>query len=631
MQMYYDVVVYGGTSAGAAAAVQAARMGKKVVLIEPGERLGGMMSSGLTASDVANYLVIGGIAKQFFQRVYQYYQSQAAWVRETQETYMDRVKKRVWGGGDELLQMRWVFEPHVAEHIFKQMVDEAGVIVMFREQLDLNYGVIKIGNRIHSIRMESGVAFAASVFIDATYEGDLMAAAGVSYTIGREANRQYGETLNGIRRRSLGTAVDPYVRIGDASSGLLPGIEKVKKGKNGDGDHRVQAYTFRLTLTDQKDNQIPIEKPEHYNPLLYELLARRYLHPKKRSFMPDQLITFTPMPNGKTDTNGIDFVGASNHWPEGNYEAREHLWHLHRNYVQGLLWFLGNDPRVPEQARMEMSRWGLAADEYENNGNWPPQLYVREARRMISDTVMNEHHIRGNMTVQDSVGMGSYAIDCHAVTYYAGDDGFVGVDGELMTSVKPYPISLRSIIPKESECNNLVVPTALSSTHVAFSSIRMEPTFMILAQAAGTIAALASDEQMPVQHLPYSKVRSRLVQDGQVLEFDLSSWNDFYARYLFDQHVIDSLEHWHYSNDQPLSTAYFKSFIIRAANKFRPASDVLEALRTLHDEGIQPSRKEHWLQVLMHEDEIPRVAANQLMRDIARRLANFEKYSLIQL
>lgn len=632
MHTFYDVVVYGGTSAGVVSAVQAARMGMKVALLEPGEQLGGMTSSGLTATDVANYMVIGGMAREFYHRIYKFYLNQAHWKYESQSTYMDRVKRRVWGGGDELTKMRWVFEPHAAELIFNEMLDEAGVYVFYREHLDLNYGVVKIGDRIHSIRMESGVTYTAKVFIDATYEGDLLAASGVSYTVGREANELYGETLNGIQRASSNSSIDPYIVQGNRRSGLLPFVDKAFPERDGTGDQRVQAYTFRLTLTDEKDNQIPIEKPAHYNPLLYEVKARQIMAQitAGKPFMPDQMITFTPMPNRKTDTNSIDYIGASYSWPEGNYEKREQIWKEHQLYVQGLLWFLGNDPRIPEPARMEMKRWGLAADEYMNHRHWPSQLYVREARRMVSDAVMTEHHLKRNETVQDVIGMGSYAIDCHTVRYYVEPNGKLGKEGDLMVGVRPYPISYRALIPRETECKNLVTPTCPSSTHVAFSSIRMEPTFMILAQAAGTIAALAVQEESPVQRLSYRSLREQLEQDGQILSLNIAEWNDRYARYLFDLKVIESLEPWHRANEDELDPVSLKGFLVAAANRFRPPKDVIEALQILHHEGIQPSRAEHWLEVVLNSSPVPRESANQLMRDIARRIANYEKYSVLQ-
>lgn len=634
MQMFYDVVVYGGTSAGVIAAVQAARMGKKVVLLEPGERLGGMTSSGLTATDVGNEMVIGGLAKEFYERLYQYYQLEENWIYEKHETYIERVKKHVMGGGDELTQMRWVFEPHAAELIFQQWMDEAGVTVMYREQLDLHYGVIKMGDRIQSIRMESGVAFVAKVFIDATYEGDLMAAAGVSYTVGREPNRMYGETLNGIRHRNMQHRIDPYIVQGNRSSGLLPYVEKENIKNNGEGDHRIQPYTFRLTLTDVKENQIPIEKPPFYNPLLYELQARKILaqwHSSAKAFMPQQWMTFTPMPNRKTDTDKVHFIGASHEWPDGNYDIRDQLWQEHRNYVHGLLWFLGNDPRVPEPARQEMKRWGLAADEYKKNDHWPTQLYVREARRMISDFVMTEHHVKGTDAVSDVIGLGSHPIQGAPVALYVHPSGWLASDGEMMSIVKPYPISYKAIVPKEKECINLITPTALSATHVAFASISTEPTFMILAQAAGTIAAMAIDEETAVQRLHYHHVKSRLLQDGQILALDEAKMNELYANYLFDQRVIHSLEIWHQDNEGDIHWESLKSLILRAANKFRPAGDVIDALRILHEEGIQTSKTNNWLQTIVHSESVPRALANQLMRDIARRLANYEKYSVVQM
>lgn len=627
----FDVVVYGGTSAGVAAAVQAARMDKRVVLIEQGTLLGGLTSSGLTASDVANYMVIGGLAKEFYARIYQYYESDASWKYESHEEYMERVKKRVWGGGDELTRIRWVFEPHAAEKVFQDMIREAGVQVVYGERLELRAGVLKEGNRIASIRMEKGNMYQAKVFIDTTYEGDLMAAAGVRFTFGRESNSKYGESLAGVHHVPVDTRIDPFIVPGNRESGLLPYMESRSPGADGEEDHRIQSYTFRMTLTDEKNNMVPIEHPQDYNPLLYELKARQIAaSPDSSAFMPVQQITFTPMPNRKTDTNGADFIGASHLWPDGDYLVRQRLLEEHQSYVQGLLWFLGNDPRIPEQARLEMKRWGLAADEYTRNKHWPNNLYVREARRMLGKTVMTEHHLRGKETVNHPIGMCSYTIDCHTVSYYVKEDGAVGRDGDLMVGVSPYPVSYEAIVPLEEECENLLVPTALSASHVAYASIRMEPSFMIIAQAAGTAAAMTADAGTLVQHVSYPELRKRLLEDDQILEFDESKWNEMYAHFLVEQNVLDPGHLFKRQDLQQIEAKQLAPLFIKTAQQFRPGTRDEEAVRILKEEGIQPSKEAYWRTALTQNTSISKTAANQLIRDVARRLANFHRFPLIR-
>lgn len=624
----YDIVVYGGTSAGIAASVQAARRGKRVVLIEQGSLIGGLTSAGLTASDVANYMVIGGLAKEFYERMYRYYESTASWKYESHEVYMDRVKKRVWGGGDELTKIRWVFEPHAAETVFKDMLSEAGVTVVYGERLDLRNGAHKAGNRIISIRMESGAVYQAKVFIDTTYEGDLMAAAGISYTYGRESNSQYGESLNGVRRNTEEPRIDPYIVPGNRSSGVLPGVETSSLGDDGEGDKRIQSYTFRMTLTDEKSNQVPIEKPHDYNPLLYEMIARKVAaSPDPSAFMPVRKITFTPMPNRKTDTNGADFIGACHLWPDGNYQVRQRLWKEHQQYVQGLLWFLGHDTSIPEQARLEMKRWGLAADEYTDNQHWPNHLYVREARRMIGKSVTTEHHLRGTATVPDPIGMCSYAMDCHTVSYYVTEDGAIGRDGELMVGARPYPISYEAIVPAEGECENVIVPTALSASHVAFASIRMEPSFMILAQSAGTAAVMAADAGIPVQVVSYPELRKALLEDGQILEFQESKWIELYAGYLAEQNVFQSV-HLFQNQQSQVEARKLLPLFVNAARAFRPGASEEQAVQILKEEGVQPSKELYWSNALSENTWVANAAVHQIMKDIARRLANFNRFPL---
>jgi hypothetical protein len=513
----YDVVVYGGTSAGVAAAVQVARMGKSAVLIEPGRHLGGLTSGGLGATDIGNKQAIGGIAREFYARVRKHYAKPEAWTHES----LDQYRKRSGFHIDD--QTMWGFEPHVAEAIFEAMIREAHVPVVRGERLDLARGVEKSGARIVAIRMESGRRFAARMFIDATYEGDLMAKAGVSYTIGRESNAQYGETLNGSQvarsvHHQFVKALDPYLRPGDPASGLLPGIEPGPPGEDGQGDHRVQAYCFRICTTDVAANRRPWPKPEGYDPRRYEILLRNFEAGDHRvPWAP------VPMPNRKTDTNNnfavsTDNIGMNYDYPDGDYAARERIVREHETYQKGLCWTLANSPRVPANVRREFQRLALAKDEFTDNGNWPHQLYVREARRMVSDYVMTEGNCTGRRVAEDSAGLGAYGMDSHNIRRYVDSLGHVRNEGDVQVGgFSPYPVSYRSIVPKASQCTNLLVPVCLSASHIAYGSIRMEPVFMILGQSAATAAVQTIDAGTTVQGVDYTRLRARLVRDGQVL------------------------------------------------------------------------------------------------------------------
>ena len=372
--------------------------------------------------------------------------------------------------------------------------------------------------------MESGRAYAGRVFIDATYEGDLMAKAGVSYQVGREANAVYGESLNGVQTRHATShqwkaRVDPYVVPGDARSGLLPGLHDGGPGEEGSGDRRVQAYNLRLTLTDAPANRLPIERPEGYDPRRYELL-RRYVE----AGVFDAIDLNSPMPNRKTDVNNngafsSDHIGANYEYPDADHAARERIFQDHVSYVTGLWYFLQNDPRLPAAVREKAGRWGLCRDEFTDTGHWPHQLYVREARRMTGEVVMTEHHCRGDRRAEDSVGLAAYGMDSHNTQRYVVD-GAARNEGDVQVGVPgPYPVSYRAIVPRRAEATNLLVPVALSASHIAYGSIRMEPVFMILAQSAATAASLAIDGDGVVQDVPYARLRERLLADGQVLDW----------------------------------------------------------------------------------------------------------------
>lgn len=535
----YDVVVYGSTAAGVTASVQAARMGKRVVLISPAPNVGGMTSSGLGLADTGRTATISGISDEFFARIYRHYREPAAWRQVKRDEFVAWMPTHwgVDGRRTEQLKRQYIFEPHAAEMVFLALLAEAGVEVVRRERLDLQRGVRKDGTRITALIMESGREFAGRVFIDATYEGDVMARSGVSYMLGRESNREYGETLNGkYPKPSMRIAIDPYVIPGNPESGLLPPIIPQQPGAPGDADGLVQSYNFRICLTDAVDNQVPITRPASYDPLDYEALARFIeskrdkLHPGIArtgpvSFAGDNVnlgIKLDLMPNRKTDCNdgsvfGSDLSNGSQGWPEGDYATRERIWRRHKDYLQGLLWFLGNDPRVPEAIRREMLRWGLPKDEFTDNGHWPYQLYVREARRMISDYVMTEHDAHGTRMAEDSVGVGSYPLDSHSGKYYVDAQGVLWREAGFYVNCGAYPISYRAIRPRKAECTNLLVPGCLSATHAAYGSIRMEPVFMMLGQSAGTAAALAVEGNLAVQDVPYPALRQRLQADGLLL------------------------------------------------------------------------------------------------------------------
>lgn len=541
-----DVVIYGGSSGGVIAAVESARLGKKTILIEPGHRLGGMSSGGLGMTDNGSTETIGGLSREFYHRIYLFYTKPENWRFQKREDYLAWLPK-IWGVDGprmEQIQAQFLFEPRAAKAVYDDMVREAGVQVVYGERLDLNKGVIKEGARISRIVMESGRAFAAKVFIDGTYEGDLMAKSGVKYIVGREANSQYDETLNGALPFTPAPfpKISPYVVPGDPKSGLLPRVEPKPPGPKGTADHRVQAYNFRISITDVPENRVPIEKPASYNPLDYELLARLVATmknvkpgPRKHAAIGlrgnggDLAINFELVPNRKTDSNcgsefGTDMFGASYGWAEADYEGRAKIFQLHKDYTLGMLWFLGHDERLPVEVREEMQRWGLPKDEFPDTGHFPHQLYVREARRMISDYVVTEHDAYARHVADDSVALASYPLDSHGVTLYVDENGVLNRErGFFMGGTKPFPISYRALRPKAAECENLLVLSCLSASHAAYGSVRMEPVFMMLGHAAGAAAAIAVDQGLTVQNVPYPALRQRLLDEKQILERKTSS------------------------------------------------------------------------------------------------------------
>lgn len=489
----YDICVYGGTSAGVIAAYTAKQLGKSVLLIEPGMHLGGLSSGGLGYTDIGNKYAVTGLGRDFYRRVGRHY--------------------------GKLEQ--WIFEPHVAEQIFKEYIREAKVPVFYQYRIA---GVIKKQGKITQITVENSSkpgkpgtkTISANVFIDCSYEGDLMAKAGVSYTIGREANSEYNETFNGVQLmdgHQLPDGIDPYKIPGDPASGLLWGISQEALAPNGSGDNKVQAYNFRICLTDSAANRNPITKPSGYDAAKYELLLRLMAKKPWKRFK-DGFI-WSGMPNRKTDINNYggfstDMIGANYAYPDGSYATRDAIIQQHVSYTKGLLYFIGHDERVPQQIRQGMLQWGYPKDEYRDNDNWSTQLYIREARRMKGLYVMTQANCQGKVSVTDPVGMAAYTMDSHncermVVGNYVKNEGNVEKGG-----FGPYGISYRALVPQRAECTNLIVPVCLSATHIAYGSIRMEPVFMVLAQSAAVAASLAVSNKKNVQDVPIDSIRNIL-------------------------------------------------------------------------------------------------------------------------
>jgi len=488
----YDLCIYGGTSAGVVAAYTAAKAGKSVVLIEPGQRLGGLSSGGLGQTDIGNKYVVSGLALDFYRKIGKHYNAFE----------------------------QWIFEPKVAEAIFNQYMEDCDAEVKFGQLLQ---DVEKVGTNITQVHFQStenldkhSLTVKAKVYMDCTYEGDLFAAAGVSYHVGREANSVYGETLNGVQLmdgHQFPNGIDPYVKRGDSSSGLLWGIRDGERLPDGTGDKKVQAYNYRITLTNVPENRVPITEPDNYDPSRYELLKRqKEIQPWKGL---NDVFIWSHMPNGKTDINNrngfsTDMIGMNWEYPEANYTRRQEIIKAHEDYTKGLLYFVGNDLSVPEFIRKEMQKWGYPKDEYVNDDHWSPQLYIREARRMVGELVMTQHHCQGNEVVNDEVGYAAYTMDSHncdrlVVNGMVKNEGNVEVGG-----FPPFPISYRAIVPKRNEVTNLLVPVCLSASHIAFGSIRMEPVFMVLGQSAAVAACLAIDQGTDVQSVSVSEIKALL-------------------------------------------------------------------------------------------------------------------------
>jgi FAD dependent oxidoreductase len=513
-----DFCIYGGTSAGVVAAVQGTKMGKKIVLVEAGQHLGGMSVEGLGGTDIDNHPfqnspAVGGLALEFYRRVSAHYGKQAA--------FDAMLRKRTKASG------LWRFEPHVAEGIFETWVKEAGVMVLRGHRLKEKAGVTKDGVRITALHFENGAEVQARVFMDATYEGDLLAFAGVRCVIGHEGNALYGETKNGMRTDThhgqFDKRIDPYRVPGDASSGVIFGLQDSALGQQGAADESIQGYCFRLCLTKDAANRIAIEKPAGYDPAHYEL-HRRYLAAGGVISAPSSGI-----PNGKTDPGSWhhlagNFTGWNHRYPIASYAEREQMLRTSRDYIQGVYWFMAHDDSVPVKLREAWAAWGLCKDEFTDNGGWPRAFYVRNGRRMVSDFVLTETHLRkaNPAPIEDSVGLIWWPPDLHHARRIA-KEGRVWNEGAVFDDSKeadwiPCGIPYRCLVPKTAECTNLISPTCPSSSYVAYGAYRIEFTFMVAAQSAATAAVMALERGSSVQSVSYSQLRERLLEDQQVLQ-----------------------------------------------------------------------------------------------------------------
>ncbi|MGI8906452.1 MAG: FAD-dependent oxidoreductase [Candidatus Sumerlaeaceae bacterium] len=494
----YDVVIYGATASGVAMAITVAREGGKVALLEPTKHVGGMVTGGLSRTDFGNQDCIGGLAREFYKELGKRY--------------------------GQLIE--WYPEPHVAEQVLNTMLKEAHVSVFLQHRLLENDGVTTAAGRITSIKMENGVVFTAQVFADCTYEGDLMAKAGVSYTFGREGRDHYGESLAGVREKTPKHQFKVKVKARDENGKLLPEIQAGSKGVPGAADNKVQAYNFRLCMTGEARNSVPFPKPPDYSPDRYKLLLRLIeatIDEKGTTPTVKDLIHPGPIQKHKTDTNNngafsTDYIGGSWNYPDASYAQREQIWQEHFNYVAGFMYFLANDDRIPAELRDELTTWGLAADEFPETGHWPRQLYVREARRMVGEYVMSQRDIQTSLTKPDVIGMGSYNSDSHNVQRIENASGFAANEGDMQVGVKPYQIPYRMITPKRGEAANLLVPVCFSASHVAYSTLRMEPQYMIIGQAAGVAAVLANRNNCAVQDVDTAALSGRLRQLKAVME-----------------------------------------------------------------------------------------------------------------
>lgn len=497
-----DICIYGGSSAGVIAAYAAAKCGNSVILIEPGKMIGGLTTGGLGKTDAGIKESITGLSLQFYQRVAQKYGLSP---------------------GEQ-----WTFEPRVALGVMQDYIREGKVTLLMETQL---LKVKKEGTVIRSVKLKDtrngkSISVSAKQFLDCTYEGDLMAMARVSYFVGREDNSVYNETLNGFQLpeyhkqsgyHQFPDGVSPYKVPGDPSSGLVWGITKNEAEPAGTGDKKVQAYNFRICLTDSAENRLSITRPDDYDSTRYELMARLFeAQPNMREI--NHYFIWSLMPNRKTDINNrggfsTDMIGMNYSWPEASYKKRKKMLEEALSYTKGLLYFMSTDKRVPDTLQSFVTRWGYPKDEYEQFDHFTPQLYVREGRRMIGEYVMTEHNCRGEAKVDDGIGFASYGMDSHNCDRIVVN-GMVKNEGNVEVRVAhPYAVSYRSIIPRQKECTNLLVPVCLSASHIAYGSIRMEPVFMVLGQSAAMAASLAIAKDIPVQDVNAAELQQWLHDD----------------------------------------------------------------------------------------------------------------------
>lgn len=535
----YDICVYGGTSAGIIAAYTAKMQGKSVILIEPSNHIGGLTTGGLGQTDIGNKYAITGLSRDFYRKIGQHY------------------------GKFE----QWSFEPTVASQIFNYFLKKADIKVFTKNQL---VNVFKTKNTIRQIELvnenKQKMLVSAKYFLDCTYEGDLMAMAGVTYTVGREDNKQYGETWNGVQmldKHQFPDGIDPFKTLGDSTSGLLWGISSEKLAFKGSGDQKVQAYNFRMCLTDSIENMIPIEAPDDYDPGHYELLLR-YIEKKQPLELNWALMHLQDMPNRKLDINNsgpfsTNLIGGNYNYPNANYKERKIIQKKHENHIKGFFYFLGNDPRVPAHLKAEMKKWGYPKDEYLDNNHFSPQMYVREARRMISEVVMTEKHCVGTQIVTDGIGLAAYTMDSHNTQRVVVKDSSgkfqVKNEGDVqmgLGGLDPYQISFKALLPRKSECTNLLVPVCLSASHIAFGSIRMEPVFMVLAQSAATAAVLAIDSKKSLHEVNVNELqeilKSNPLADGSVPEILID--NSYSGQFsVLGEHEIMKKQYGRYGKD----------------------------------------------------------------------------------
>jgi hypothetical protein len=521
---HYDVIVYGGTAAGVMAAIAASRNGVRVLLLSPDKHIGGVTTSGLGWTDIGNPATIGGLARSFYHRIWLHYQKDSSWKVSDLKTY----QKKLYGYYKIKDSLMWTFEPHVAENVLKAMLEQSGVDLITATRLDrsrklkLKRSKNKSGNVIYSIRMVDGNSYQATVYIDASYEGDLMAKAGVSFTVGREPNHEYGETINGVEKaltikNNLPRGIDPYKIKGDPASGILDGVQPSLLTEDGQGDDKLQAYCYRMCLTNDSSNRITVQKPAGYKKADFELVIRAAALGEKRFWK------LSALPNQKIDANNdcgisMDAIGWNTGYVTATDQQRAIIAARHRYWTLGLIWTVQNDPEIPLAIRKRFGPWGLPKDEFTDNGHFPYALYVREARRMVGDYVISQQDVL-NGRAKNAIAMGSYVMDSHNTSRYITDQGDVQNEGDVQIAVKnPYQIPYEAIIPQKDQCQNLLVPVCLSASHIAYGSIRMEPVFMCLGQAAGTAAAIAAKKKQSVQAVAYPELRKALTRAGQVME-----------------------------------------------------------------------------------------------------------------